>query len=92
MASADSTGGEMLEPARKRQKLSPSISSTHYAPLKSTVTQAMAEARQTAEATMVSQLNREAQTGILCFVNETNPGFSGILKQRYEGLVIQEGI
>jgi len=29
------------------------------------------------------QPEREAQVGILCFVNINNPGFSGILKQRY---------
>ena len=29
------------------------------------------------------QPERESQVGILCFVNNSNPGFSGTLKQRY---------
>ena len=29
------------------------------------------------------QPERESQVGILCFVNDANPGFSGTLKQRY---------
>ncbi|RDW70150.1 hypothetical protein BP5796_08547 [Coleophoma crateriformis] len=36
------------------------------------------------------QPEREAEVGILCFVNSTNPGFSGILKQRYTDFLVNE--
>jgi hypothetical protein len=81
MASAVYEPQELLEPARKRQKLSPpSPHSGHV--VNNTVNNSMSEAQTMALNTMISQRDREAQAGILCFVNESNPGFSGILKQR----------
>ncbi|KAL3427084.1 tRNA pseudouridine synthase d [Phlyctema vagabunda] len=36
------------------------------------------------------QPEREAEVGILHFVNSTNPGFSGVLKQRYTDFLVNE--
>lgn len=82
MASVLSGPEELLEPARKRQKLAafPSQHSTYVG--NNTVTNSMSEAQTIAHGAMMSQREREAQAGILCFVNVSNPGFSGILKQR----------
>ncbi len=88
MASVVSGPQELLEPARKRQKLSPPLSQ-HLAQVANyAVINTMSEAQKIAHDAMMSQRDREAQAGILCFVNESNPGFSGILKQRYLGHVI----
>lgn len=35
-----------------------------------------------------SEAEREQDAGILCFVNAENPGFRGILKQRYVCLLL----
>lgn len=35
------------------------------------------------DVSIVFQPEKEAEHGILCFVSPSNPGFSGILKQRY---------
>ncbi|KAH8821740.1 putative Multisubstrate pseudouridine synthase 7 [Xylogone sp. PMI_703] len=34
--------------------------------------------------------DKEAEHGILCFVNSENPGFSGVLKQRYTDFLVNE--
>jgi tRNA pseudouridine13 synthase len=82
MASVVPRPEELLEPARKRQKLSsPTHLSAHVA--NDIAVNSMSEAQTIAHNAMMSQRDREAQAGILCFVNESNPGFSGILKQRY---------
>jgi hypothetical protein len=92
MASVISEPQELLEPACKRQKLSPQPSqhSAHVA--NNVVINSMSETQAMAHNAMMSQRDREARAGILCFVNESNPGFSGILKQRYVTHVICETI
>jgi hypothetical protein len=92
MASVISGPEELLEPARKRQKLSPPPSQYSAHVTNNIVSNAMSEAHTTAHNAMMSQREREAQAGILCFVNESNPGFSGILKQRYGRHVICRSI
>lgn len=75
------------EPASKRQRLSPEISSSTMAPsLKSSegAVDNMVIYTTNADVTnATSQGDKEASVGILRFVNEKDPGFSGILKQRY---------
>jgi hypothetical protein len=83
MASVVSGPEELLQPARKRQKLSPPQSQHSAHVQHNIVINSMSEAQTMAHNTMMSQRDRETQAGILCFVNESNPGFSGILKQRY---------
>jgi hypothetical protein len=82
MASVVSGTPDLLEPARKRQKLSPPTPGPSAYEANNVVTNTLSEAQAIAHSLMMSQREREAQAGILCFVNESNPGFSGILKQR----------
>jgi tRNA pseudouridine13 synthase len=82
MASVVSESHDLLEPARKRQKLSPPPPQPVHA-ANTFVSKTMSEAQAMAHNLMLAQREREAQAGILCFVNESNPGFCGILKQRY---------
>lgn len=51
---------------------------------------AMAENNINVDVTMEvkSEAEREQDAGILCFVNAENPGFRGILKQRYVCLLL----
>src|SRR5271163_3815462 len=78
------------EPPRKRQKLSPPPSTSRTPATKTQQSGkqvATIETQMTQTRVVVSdngfQPEREAQVGILHFVNGTNPGFSGTLKQRY---------
>jgi tRNA pseudouridine13 synthase len=86
MASSNSQD-VVAEPPRKRQKLSPppSTTTTKHVADEQTV-EAMNEP-ETQMQIVVSdngfQPEREQAVGILHFVNATNPGFSGTLKQRY---------
>lgn len=92
MASVVSGPEELLEPARKRQKLSPPLSQHSAHVTNNIMSNAMSEAQTMAHNAMMSQCDREAQAGILYYVNESNPGFSGILKQRYRRHVICNSI
>jgi hypothetical protein len=76
----------VVEPPRKRPRLSPQPSSSNTTTTQHTANQG-ATMDGTIKQTVMSdngfQPEREAQVGILHFVNASNPGFSGILKQRY---------
>lgn len=85
---ASPIAGESMEPPRKRQRLSPSPTS-----ILSTTTATNHEPPEDETAAIAPALNmittpvgfhglREHSVGILHFVNEQNPGFEGILKQR----------
>lgn len=69
------------EPPPKRQKMSPSSTINTTQPDKDV----KMDDRKTQLVVLDSgfQYEREAQVGILHFVNLSNPGFSGTLKQRY---------
>lgn len=83
MASVVSAAEEVSEPSPKRRKLSTPTTTKHPTLVENPiVSKTMPESQNMAQGSMGSQLNREDQVGILCFVNESNPGFSGILKQR----------
>lgn len=78
---------------RKRQKVSTTTtsSSTHHQST-NIITQnpedlSMMDLPKPAE-TRVGRNDREEQVGILLYVNTTNPGFTGILKQRYVHVII----
>lgn len=88
MASLVSESQDLPEPARKRQKRSPSPVQPSANVTSNTVIGLMSGAQEMALNLMISQRERESQAGILCYVNESNPGFSGILKQRYVRHVI----
>ncbi|KAI9744129.1 MAG: hypothetical protein M1818_002281 [Claussenomyces sp. TS43310] len=94
MTSAESAA---LEPARKRQRLSqPSPSRTTSASFSEarrnspTDTTVSSPSPNFIQSTSSEEMEREAKAGILQFVNETNPGFSGILKQRYTDFLVNE--
>jgi hypothetical protein len=75
------------EPPHKRQKLSPSPPCTNttniFTAQDCRSEEGMLRALKMANEDLKSQLEREAEVGILRFVNLNNLGFSGILKQRY---------
>ena len=77
---------ELNEPAHKRQKLSPTPPITHTTNLSAaedcSLEEAMLKALKMSNEDLKSQLEREAEVGILRFVTLNNLGFSGILKQR----------
>lgn len=89
----DGVTSESSEPARKRQKFSPSSSISAPPPQQQIKSQIEDEeedeetlamrAKKLTQAAIALQIEKEAKAGILRYVNETNPGFSGILKQRY---------
>jgi hypothetical protein len=84
MASSESLND--VEPPRKRQRLSPT---TQHPPssTNATLPQAAKMEDHTIKETVMSdsgfQPDREAQAGILHFVNKQSLGFTGTLKQRY---------
>ena len=83
-ASAVSSAGNVVEPARKRQKLSPYSSqptsdTTHDTALSKT----MAHNMPSDDSAFKAQLEKEVDSGILFFVNPSDTGFTGVLKQRY---------
>lgn len=89
MASSNSQD-VVAEPPRKRQKLSPPPSTATTTTTKNVAGEQTVEAMNEPKTQMqivVSdngfQPEREQAVGILHFVNATNPGFSGTLKQRY---------
>jgi hypothetical protein len=83
MASVNPEAGEVLEPASKRRKLSPPISEATISINDNTAVKTTpTDNGRSSEVMRPSQSKREAEVGILCFVNESNPGFTGILKQR----------
>lgn len=78
-------GEAAQEPPRKRQKLSPTPTPTSNT---NTVTTDDNKSKMDSKPTRLDTVGeisdgREAEVGILHFVNTSNPGFSGILKQRY---------
>lgn len=92
MASPILTGA--VEPPRKRQRLSPPLQSQSQPQLQSSTINPSEKTTTTAATTAVMearvpvtdtgfQPGREAAVGIREFVNASNPGFSGTLKQRY---------
>jgi len=74
---------------RKRQKLSSTTTSTPDPQSNNTNNQnshnetAMSLPKPKPTGTVVVNASREEELGILQYVNTTNPGFTGILKQRY---------
>ena len=85
MASLKSHNGE-IEPPHKRQKLAPS---PHPPSIDTIITQDKPAAKMDNRATkMIAatdtgfQPEREFEVGVMHFVNASNPGFSGTLKQR----------
>ena len=84
MASSESLND--VEPPRKRQRLSPT---TQHPPssTNATLPEAAKMEDHTIKQIVISdsgfQPDREAQAGILHFVNEQSLGFTGTLKQRY---------
>ncbi|TVY76006.1 Multisubstrate pseudouridine synthase [Lachnellula suecica] len=76
------------EPPRKRQRLSPTSTTT--------TTSAPAEKKKmdhrSSKLDVVGEVSdgKEAQVGILHFVNASNPGFSGVLKHRYTDFLVNE--
>jgi tRNA pseudouridine13 synthase len=83
MASVDFSAEEVRGPPRKRQKVAstspnPGSQTPHDAALSKT----MAHNVWMDNPAFNAQLDREARSGILCFVNPSNTGFTGVLKQR----------
>ena len=85
MASPNPPDNVVSEPPRKRQKISPppSFSTTATAQSSKSVTKMDDSRTQNAVSDNGFQPEREIACGILHFVNSSNPGFSGTLKQRY---------
>ncbi|KAE9374717.1 pseudouridine synthase [Stipitochalara longipes BDJ] len=77
-------------PPTKKQKISPST------PSNVTTTQPAKDVKMDDRKTLLAivdngfQPERESQVGVLCFVNASNPGFSGTLKQRYTDFLVNE--
>ena len=71
-------GEAATEPPRKRQKLSPT-------PTSNTDDNKAKMDSKASRLDVIGETSdgREAEVGILHFVNASNPGFSGVLKQRY---------
>jgi len=72
-------GESEVEPPRKRQRLSPTPTSKTAAEAKGKMDDRSSRLENSGE---ISD-GREAEVGILHFVNSSNPGFSGVLKHRY---------
>jgi hypothetical protein len=70
--------GEVIEPPRKRQKLSPSTADVECKDV-NLISDSQLEAH---KATIAEQIQRETQLGIVCYVNDSQVGFVGIFKQR----------
>jgi hypothetical protein len=82
---ASPVAARMEDSPRKRQKLSPPppAPSAHVTePPSENTTVAMEDYQDHSAANAQRDLGREESVGIRCFVNQTNKGFSGILKQR----------
>ena len=82
-----------VEPPRKRQRLSPPLppstsSNTTTIPKEEKMEQMDDTVKQTVMSDTGFQPEREAQVGILHFVNSENLGFTGTLKQRYVFYVV----
>jgi tRNA pseudouridine13 synthase len=87
MASSNSQDVVDSEPPRKRQRLSPPpppfTSSTTTQEAESKIAKMDDTIKQAVVSDTGFQPEREAQVGILHFVNSENIGFTGTLKQRY---------
>jgi tRNA pseudouridine13 synthase len=90
MASSNSPNVNM-GPPRKRQKISSPPSTRNFTTTPQLPDKGVAEKASNHTQTVMSetgfQPEREAEVGILHFVNSTNVGFTGILKQRYVSMV-----
>ncbi|PQE12108.1 uridine synthase protein [Rutstroemia sp. NJR-2017a BVV2] len=88
---------------RKRQKLASSTTSqpldtpqlntmNHNSALNNNSDIAMenSDQRQQDPSSNASEPDREAEAGILHYVNKSNPGFQGVLKQRYTDFMVNE--
>jgi hypothetical protein len=86
VAVVDVQVADELEPPRKRARLSPSTNSPSTNTIQQPPKDVMIMEPYTVQTVMSDsgfQPEREFQVGILHFVNSSNPGFTGTLKQRY---------
>ncbi|TVY50580.1 Multisubstrate pseudouridine synthase 7 [Lachnellula cervina] len=84
-----------VEPPRKRQKLSPTPNPNTTTTTTTTTTTddnkpTMDHRPSKLDVVGETSDGKEAEVGILHFVNASNPGFSGVLKQRYTDFLVHE--
>jgi len=95
MASSNAPDGE-AEPPRKRQRITPPSTSPSTSAAQPQLQGPIDEKKTGSSVTSAPNMEirgpaamngfepgKEAAVGILCFVNDSNPGFVGTLKQRY---------
>ncbi|TVY34387.1 Multisubstrate pseudouridine synthase [Lachnellula occidentalis] len=87
-----SVGEAATEPPRKRQKLSPTPTPTPNTTTTTTDGKKANMDHKPSRLDVVGETSdgKEAEVGILHFVNASNPGFSGVLKQRYTDFLVHE--
>ncbi|TVY17982.1 Multisubstrate pseudouridine synthase 7 [Lachnellula arida] len=78
-----------VEPPRKRQKLSPTPNTNTTTTTDDNKTN-MDHRPSKLDVVGETSDGKEAEVGILHFVNASNPGFSGVLKQRYTDFLVHE--